>query len=69
MDALAFGGTSTQASQIGLGTRLVQKDQPGRVEAGLAPVPEPARPCDVRPVLLTGPERLFLYVSPIFSRA
>lgn len=69
VDTLAFGRASAQTSHIGLGARLVQKDQPGWVEAGLAPPPEPARPCDVRSVLLTGPECLFLYVSPIFWSA
>ena len=69
MDALSFGSPAAQPGHIGLGARFVQKDQPGRVKAGLPPPPAPARPRDVRTVLLTGAECLFLYVSPIFSKA
>ena len=43
--------------------------QSGGIQAELAPPPRPARPGDVGAVLLAGPERLFLYVSPIFSSA
>ena len=69
VDALSARGATPQAGQVGLGARFVEKDQPGGVEAGLAPPPRPARPRDVGAVLLAGPERLFLYVSPIFSSA
>ena len=69
MDTLSFGSSTTQAGQIGLGTGFVQKDQPGRVKTCLPTPPEPARPGDVRTVLLTGAECLFLYVSPNFSKA
>jgi hypothetical protein len=57
----------TQPGQIGLGTGFIQKNQPGRVERRLLAAPVPARPENVGPVLFAGPERLFLYVSPIFS--
>ena len=69
MDALSARGTPAQPGQVGLGARFVQKDQPGRIEAELAPPPSPARPRDVRTVSLAGSQRLFLYVSPIFSSA
>ena len=69
MDPLALGGAPAQAGQIGLGARFVQEDQAGRVEAGLPVAPGPARPRDLRMVLLAGPECLFLYVSPIFFSA
>ena len=54
-----------EPGQVGFGPRFVQKDQPGRVKARLLLAPEPTRPGDVRAVLLTGAECLFLYVSPI----
>ena len=69
MDTLSFGSPTAQASQVGLGTRFVQKDQPGRVKTCLLAPPEPARPGDVRTILLTGAECLFLYVSPSFAKA
>ena len=68
VDTLAFGGTATLTGQIGLGPRFIQKDQFGRVEAGLLPAPSPPRPRNVRTVLFAGPERLFLYVSPILAK-
>ena len=69
MDPLSFRSPTTQARQVGLGPGFVQKDQPGRVKTGLLAPPEPARPGDVRTILLTGAECLFLYVSPNFSKA
>ena len=69
MNTLSFGSPTAQAGQVGLGTGFVQEDQPGRVKTGLPAPPEPARPGDVRTVLFTGAERLFLYVSPNFSKA
>jgi hypothetical protein len=69
MDTLSFGIPTAQAGQVGLGARFVQKDQPGWVKTGLPAPPEPARPGDVQTVLFTGAERLFLYVSPNFSKA
>jgi len=69
MDTLSFGSPATQTRQVGLGTGFVQKDQPGRVKTCLPTPPEPARPGDVRTILLTGAECLFLYVSPNFSKA
>ena len=68
MHALAPLGAAPQPGQIGFGAGLVDKDQPGRVQRRLLPPPVPACPGNVRPILLTGAERLFLYVSPIFSK-
>ena len=69
MDTCSFGSPAAQAGQVGLGTRFIQKDQPGRVKTGLPAPPEAARPGDVGTVLLTGTECLFLYVRPNFSKA
>ena len=66
VDALAFKRTAIEASEVGFGTRFVQKDQLGRVKASLPLAPEPARPGNIGPVLLAGAECLFLYVRPIF---
>ena len=60
VNALAPLGSPVQAGQVGLGTRLVQENQFRRIEPGLLPPPRTARPRDVRTVLLTGLERLFL---------
>ena len=69
MNTLSFGSPTAQAGQVGLGTGFVQEDQPGRVKTGLPAPPEPARPGDVRTVLFTGAECLFLYVRPNVSKA
>ena len=61
---LAFGRAAAQARHIGLGRRLVDEDEPGRVERSLAAFPAPAGLGDIGPVLLGRMERLFLYVSP-----
>jgi hypothetical protein len=66
MDSLALERTPAQAGQVGLGARFIQKDQLGRVKAGLLLAPEPPPPGDVWTVLLAGTECLFLYVNPIF---
>jgi hypothetical protein len=66
MDPLALERAAAQAGEVRLGARFIQKDQSRRVEARLPLAPEPARPCDVRTVLLAGAECLFLYVNPIF---
>jgi len=63
---LALEGAPAETGQVGLGTRFIQKDQLGRVEARLPLAPEATRPRDVGTVLLAGAECLFLYVSPIF---
>ncbi len=68
VNALTPGRSSAEPSQVGLGSRLVQKNQLGRVPARLLFAPAPACPEDVGTVLLTGAERLFLYVSPIFAK-
>jgi hypothetical protein len=69
MDALALEGASAPAGEVRFGTRFIQKDQLGRVKARLPLAPEPARPGDVRTVLLAGAECLFLYVNPIFPNS
>src|SRR5207244_11926914 len=58
-----------QPGQVGFRTRFVEEDEPRRVEAALAPPPRPPRFFNVRPLLLAGTERLFLYVRPIFLSA
>lgn len=68
MQAMASQGASTQTRQIGFGAAFIQEDQPRWVETALASSPRPPRPGDLRSVLLAGPERLFLYVSPMSSR-
>ena len=62
--AFALGRTTAQPRQIGFGGRLVDEDQPRRVERALAPLPAAAGSRHVRPVLFSRMERLFLYVSP-----
>ena len=68
VNTLAPLSSPAQAGQVGLGTRLVQENQFRRVETGLLAPPGAARTCDIRAVLFTGSECLFLYVSPIFSK-
>ena len=67
VDTLATLGAAPQTGQVGFGTGFVNKDQPGRVQRRLLPTPMTACPGYIRPVLLTGPERLFLYVSPMLA--
>lgn len=62
--SLALGRTAPQSRQIGFGGRLVDEDQPRRVERALLPPPAAPGPRHVRPVLFGRMERLFLYVSP-----
>ena len=62
--SLALGRTAAQPRQIGFGGRLVDEDQPRRVERTLAPLTAASGPRHVRPVLFSRIERLFLYVSP-----
>ena len=66
--SLALGGATPQPRQIGLGGRLVDEDQPRRVEPALAPPPAASGPRHVRPVLFRRMERLFLYVSPSLAK-
>jgi hypothetical protein len=66
MDSLPLERPPTETGPVSLGTRFIQKDQPGRVEARLPLPPAAARPEDVRAVLLAGTECLFLYVNPSF---
>jgi hypothetical protein len=69
VNPLTLERPAAQAGQVRLGTRFIQKNQPGRIKARLLLAPESARPGDVRTVLLTGAECLFLYVNPIFPNA
>ena len=66
--SFAFGRTTTQPGHVGLGGRLVDEDQPRRVEPTLAAPPSPPRLGDILAVLLGRMERLFLYVSPILVK-
>ena len=66
MDPLAFEGAAAETREVRFGARFVQKDQLGRVEARLTLPPAATCPGDVRAVLFTGTECLFLYVNPIF---
>jgi hypothetical protein len=59
----------SQTRQVGLGCRLVDEDQPRRIETALAALPSPSRLGDVWSVLLGCMERLFLYVRPIWPKA
>jgi hypothetical protein len=66
VNPLTLERPAASAGQVGLGTRFIQKDQPGRVKARLPLAPQLARPGDIGTVLLAGAECLFLYVNPIF---
>ncbi len=69
MDTLSPLSAPTKPGQIRLGSRLIQKDQPGGIEAPLSPLPTSPGPCDIRTLLLAGMQCLFLYVSPNLSSA
>jgi hypothetical protein len=60
----ALGRAAAQTRHVRLGRRLVDKDQPGRVERALAAFPAAPGLGDVGTALLGRMERLFLYVSP-----
>jgi hypothetical protein len=68
LNPLAPWGATAEPRHVRFGTRFVEEDQPGRIPAGLLPLPTPTRATDVGPVLLAGMERLFLYVSPIRTK-
>ena len=68
MNPFSLRSAAAQAGQIGFGSRFIQKDQFRRIEAGLLPPPALPGFGNVGPVLFAGPESLFLYVSPIFSK-
>ena len=68
MDSLPLERPTTETGQVGLRARFIQKDQLGRVEARLALPPAATCPRDVRAVLFTGTECLFLYVNPSFPK-
>jgi hypothetical protein len=65
--SLALGCTAAQPREIGFGGRLVDEDQPRRVERALASLPAAPGSRHVRPVLLGRMERLFLYAVPAGS--
>ena len=66
---LATGRTAPQPGHIGLGRRLVDEDEPRRIQPALPADPPAPSPDDVGPALLSGTERLFLYVRSIDSSA
>lgn len=66
---LAASTAPAQAGHVRFCRRLVDEDEPGRIESALPPTPPLARPLDIDPVLLAGVQTLFLYVSPIFASA
>jgi len=68
-ESLSARSAATQACHVRLGGRLVDEDEPVRLEAALLPPPVLAGLRDVGAVLLGGMERLFLKVSPIAARA
>lgn len=57
--AFAFKTPSAQRRHIGLDPRLVDEDQPARVEACLKGAPALASPGDVGASLLKGEQRFF----------
>ena len=65
MEALPTPGTAPQASHVGLGPAFIEEDKPPRFDATLLAFPASARLAEVFAILLGGPERLFLYVSPM----
>lgn len=67
VDPLTSWRSAAQASQIGLGSRFIEKDQPCRVEALLPPLPGFACARQIGALLFAGSECLFLYVSAIFA--
>ena len=69
VNTLSALGATSQAGQVGLRTRLVNEDESGGIPSKLSPTPCSARPRDVRAVLFASSECLFLYVSPISSKA
>ena len=60
--ALTARRTAMGAGHVGLGPGLIDEDEPGRLEVGLAVEPGLAPLQDVRAVLLAGVRRLFLRV-------
>ncbi len=69
LHARAPQGAAAQAGHVRFRGRFVEEDEPRGIQPALPPLPRPAGLGDVGPVLLAGPECLFLYVSPIFARA
>src|ERR1700744_2595081 len=54
---------TTQTGHVGLGPGFINEYQPIWIHAQLFYAPERAGFCDIRPILLAGVDRLFLYVS------
>jgi len=67
IDTLAPLRSAAQARHVGLRARLIEEHQAGGIKAQLQAAPPLAFARYVRAVLLTGSERLFLYVSPMSS--
>ena len=57
-------GPAVEPDHIGLGPGFINEDQPARIKRRLALAPFRTSLRDVRPILLGGPERLFLSVRP-----
>lgn len=57
--AFAFGSPTSEWGHVGLDPRLVDEDQPARVQAGLEGAPALASPDDVGASLLKGEQRFF----------
>jgi len=62
MDALPSRGAAPQTGHVCFRPRFVQEYQAGRIEGPAQRLPLLPGLCNVRAVLLAGPERLFLYV-------
>ena len=60
----AHFGPAVEPGHIGFGPGLVDEDQPGWIKLRLAVTPFGSSRDNVRPILLTRPERLFFSVSP-----
>jgi hypothetical protein len=62
-------GAAVGPGQAGVDAGLVEEDEPARVDPGQLGAPCRARPGDILPVLLGGPERLFFRTRPSALRA
>jgi hypothetical protein len=65
MKAFAPGAAPAQPRHVRLGRRFVEEDETRGLETFLDLAPDAAGAGDVRPGLLGGAQRLFLYVRPM----
>ena len=63
-EALSLRRPAVEAGHVGL-DQVVDKDEAGGIDAALIGSPARPMPADVRPVLFSRDERLFLSVTPI----